>query len=206
MSSVARRAAWTRGLERERVREADERGEVDADLGVDEPRAALAERCLSDRLVGDVLEVRDEKHAGSKRTMNELKISWPSEAPPSRIGRGGVQLQLPDVVTKEQVDAHLASLGRSSAPVTPKVGAPMPEGGRPSWFHVPAPGGNRLPEGGERSRRGERRLMQTRRCRDLDAQALTSPHRPVRGSSSLRAHARACQAPRAKRRAVCYPP
>ncbi len=26
-------------------------------------------------------------------------------------------------------------------PVTPKVGAPMPSGGRPEWFHVPAPGG-----------------------------------------------------------------
>lgn len=26
-------------------------------------------------------------------------------------------------------------------PVKPKVGNPMPEGGRPSWFHVPAPGG-----------------------------------------------------------------
>lgn len=24
---------------------------------------------------------------------------------------------------------------------TPKVGAPMPEGKRPGWFHVPAPGG-----------------------------------------------------------------
>ena len=27
------------------------------------------------------------------------------------------------------------------APIRPMVGSPMPEGGRPSWFHVPAPGG-----------------------------------------------------------------
>jgi len=42
------------------------------------------------------------------------------------------------------VDAHLAGLGYGpggrSEPVRPKVGAPMP-GKRPSWFHVPAPGG-----------------------------------------------------------------
>ena len=37
--------------ERERVGEADERGEVDADLGVDEPRAALAEESRSGRYV-----------------------------------------------------------------------------------------------------------------------------------------------------------
>jgi len=48
-------------------------------------------------------------------------------------------------VSKDMVDAHLASLGygpggRTEA-VRPKVGAEMPEGRRPSWFHVPAPGG-----------------------------------------------------------------
>ena len=31
--------------------------------------------------------------------------------------------------------------GTQSAEVIPKVRAPMPEGSRPSWFHVPAPGG-----------------------------------------------------------------
>jgi len=47
--------------------------------------------------------------------------------------------------SKELVDAHLEKLGygpggRTEA-IRPKVGAPMPEGRRPSWFHVPAPGG-----------------------------------------------------------------
>ena len=47
-------------------------------------------------------------------------------------------------VTKEQVDEHLHELARkreSNELIRPKVGGPMPEGGRPSWFHVPAPGG-----------------------------------------------------------------
>jgi lipoic acid synthetase len=29
-----------------------------------------------------------------------------------------------------------------SKPITPKVGGAMPEGRRPDWFHVPAPGGS----------------------------------------------------------------
>lgn len=49
------------------------------------------------------------------------------------------------VVTKEMVDAHLANLGHTrggrAVEVRPKVGGEMPEGRRPSWFHVPAPGG-----------------------------------------------------------------
>lgn len=49
------------------------------------------------------------------------------------------------ITAKEAADAHLASLGygpggRTEA-MRPKVGAPMPEGRRPDWFHVPAPGG-----------------------------------------------------------------
>ena len=49
------------------------------------------------------------------------------------------------MTAKEAADAHLASLGygpggRTEA-MRPKVGAPMPEGRRPDWFHVPAPGG-----------------------------------------------------------------
>jgi len=66
------------------------------------------------------------------------------EPPPRRGGRPVLhqhsQQPMPDTFTKEEVDAHLASLGRSD-PMTPKVGAAMPSGGRPSWFHVPAPGG-----------------------------------------------------------------
>lgn len=31
---------------------------------------------------------------------------------------------------------------RQQAPLTPSVNAPMPAGRRPSWFHVPAPGGD----------------------------------------------------------------
>ena len=34
-----------------------------------------------------------------------------------------------------------AEVPASSGLVVPKVGAPMPEGKRPDWFHVPAPGG-----------------------------------------------------------------
>jgi len=54
--------------------------------------------------------------------------------------------------SKRWLDEHLHPTGTKSSsdtpppgrtePVKPKIGNPMPEGGRPSWFHVPAPGGH----------------------------------------------------------------
>ena len=75
---------------------------------------------------------------------------------PRRVGlpsmhgaAGGGEPHGDGTVTKEMVDAHLANLGYGGSaerggrtePVRPFVNSPMPEGKRPSWFSVPAPGG-----------------------------------------------------------------
>ena len=52
----------------------------------------------------------------------------------------GIRVAQKATFTKEEVDAHLAQLGRTE-PVTPSRRSEMPEGKRPSWFHAPAPGG-----------------------------------------------------------------
>jgi len=44
----------------------------------------------------------------------------------------------------------------SDTPRVPKVGAEMPSGRRPSWFHVPAPGGSRTKYDELKVRREER--------------------------------------------------
>jgi len=79
-------------------------------------------------------------NAGPLLFLSCQSLSLPSH----RLGRSLIMHAAPDpmpeTVTKEQVDAHLSSLRQEQA-LTPKVGSPMPEGGRPSWFHVPAPGG-----------------------------------------------------------------
>ena len=85
-------------------------------------------------------------NAGPLLFLSCQSLSLPSH----RLGRSLIMHAapepMPETVTKEQVDAHLGSLRhlsslRQEQALTPKVGSPMPEGGRPSWFHVPAPGG-----------------------------------------------------------------
>merc|ERR1719316_413325 len=43
--------------------------------------------------------------------------------------------------SRRWLDEQLAPPPGRTEPVRPKIGGDMPEGGRPSWFHVPAPGG-----------------------------------------------------------------
>ena len=66
-----------------------------------------------------------------------------------------MQQPLPETISPEEVHAHLKKLAQRSkppdqmqqqVPIRPKVGGEMPEGGRPSWFHVPAPIGSRFTE------------------------------------------------------------
>ena len=44
--------------------------------------------------------------------------------------------------SRRWLDEQLAPPPGRTEPVRPKIGGDMPEGGRPSWFHVPAPGGH----------------------------------------------------------------
>ena len=63
----------------------------------------------------------------------------PRHAPPQMHAP---RTPLPDVVSKEDVLNHLAKLAKGrTEPVIPKRNAEMPAK-RPSWFHVPAPGGD----------------------------------------------------------------
>jgi len=62
---------------------------------------------------------------------------WPRVRPPGMHG----PMPTPEE-SRQWLDEQLAPPPGRTEPTKPKIGGAMPEGGRPSWFHVPAPGGH----------------------------------------------------------------